>query len=473
MNRELTPIERTASEAEGQIIGALMNFGPSAARAVENLSAADFSTATRGAVFEAARELAIRNDSEPTPLQVHRHLKGRLSDGLFPSLPSLMDIQTKNVTQAPLPRWVQDVKAGRQYREATEFSTRLTTILERGESVQAITDEVAAYHAMAAESAPVKNTFTAGEGGKLLQDYLNNLRTGGRKDIIPTCLKWLDKPLKGGFQKKRLYILASRPALGKSILALQIAFNVAQSFAVLYFSLEMDIREQIVRLISSMAQINTFKIDRGFLSPSELSMVRDCAEALQAVDLEFNTARGVTIAGIISAIQAFSAGRSPESKPLGLVVIDTLGCIAKDNPRQTEYELYTRVSSTLKTIAQNQDIPVLLLHHVNRSQEARAKSEAEPRLSDLRGAGTLEQDADCVIFLHRECQPQDEKGQEAKRRTLIIAKNRAGETDKADLDLFGNFAQFTEAGGCPRAPGDVWAVPPSDEIDAEEQDAFF
>lgn len=258
--------------------------------------------------------------------------------------------------------------------------------------------------------------------------YLEN---GDSQEIIsglPMGYKDLDRML-NGMGKGHLLILAARPAMGKTALALNICSNVAfqSKKAVGIFSLEMPGEELMLRLISSLALVDANKIKKGNISGLEYQNLNSASHLVKGGNLLFDDQGGIRIGDLKAR-----ARRMKENFDIGLVMIDYLQLISGTGSRMSQENRQVQVaeiSKELKNLAKELNIPVLCLSQLSRNTEAR--TDKMPLLSDLRESGAIEQDADIVMMIHRHdyYDPNDHPG----RATVRIAKNRHGETGEVHL----------------------------------------
>ena len=245
----------------------------------------------------------------------------------------------------------------------------------------------------------------------------------------------LDNKL-SGLQKSDLIILAARPSLGKSSLSLDIARNVALSGApVGIFSLEMS-KDQIVdRLISVESNINLWKIRNGKLSKknNDFEKIQAAMGTIAKMPIYINDLSSCNVLQVKAMARRLQA-----QKGLGLIIIDYLQLLEPRGVNLSPVQQMSEISRSLKVLARELDIPVLALSQLNRSVEQRTPQ--IPRLSDLRESGSLEQDADVVMFIHR----REKYDEHAKKglAEIIIAKHRNGPTGKVELFFDETLASF-------------------------------
>lgn len=242
-----------------------------------------------------------------------------------------------------------------------------------------------------------------------------------------------------GFQKNQLIILAARPATGKTSLALNFVANACKKSdaSVAFFSLEMGIDQLTLRLLSSESGVSMSKLHAGTLSKEEFEYVDIAKTTIDNWKLYLDESTTTDIGEIRAKCRKLS--REP-GVGLDLVVIDYLQLLSSDRKSRTEE--VSQISRELKLLARELKVPVIALSQLSRAVEAR--QDKRPLLSDLRESGSIEQDADIVMFIHREQQANDDttKKYRNSRTELIIAKNRQGSTDSVWLMFKSDYSRF-------------------------------
>jgi replicative DNA helicase len=255
--------------------------------------------------------------------------------------------------------------------------------------------------------------------------------------LIPTPWSEVTRMLGGGFQRGQLILLASRPGIGKSTFALNLALhNAARGRRVLFFSLEMGPEELLKRAASSVGPIYHDGLHSGRLTASDREMVRNTFRLIATHPLQI-VAKKIDLRTILRSISDTRRGKGD------LAVIDYLGLIETGRQFENRNQEISYLSRALKLAAQETQIPILALSQLSR---APATESREPGLSDLRDSGSLEQDADTVLMLH---QPASLKRQAAGTPRdeihCLVAKQRSGPAGKcAFLTLEGQFCRFVE-----------------------------
>lgn len=250
---------------------------------------------------------------------------------------------------------------------------------------------------------------------------------------IQSGFSYLDHKI-SGLNKSDLILIAARPAMGKTAFALNIAQNVAMhnpDKEVCIFSLEMP-REQLVsRLLSSAAQVDSNKLRNGHLNGDDWVRLAAGACFLNDLPVYIDDSASITVQQIKAKLRRM--------KHLGLVVIDYLGLIQSTLRTENRVQIISEITRQLKIMAKELDIPVILLSQLSRGPESR--TDKRPMLSDLRESGSIEQDADIVMFLYRDGYYNPSSPQNVAE--CIVAKNRHGETGKIKLIWDGQFTRFT------------------------------
>jgi len=260
---------------------------------------------------------------------------------------------------------------------------------------------------------------------------------------IPSGFKDLDQ-LTAGFQSDEFIIIGARPSVGKTALALNIASNIAihNKIPTAFFSLEMSQHALVQRIISSEANVKAHNLRTGFLSTSDFTGILDASAVIYESPLYIIDMPN----GRISDIRT-QARRMKSQQDVKIIFIDYLGLIEYDNKRMPmqRFEQISDISRSLKSLARELKIPIVVLCQLNRDAQFET-----PTLANLRDSGSIEQDADLVLFLHRP-QPKSKKSKDEDAPVqpvdyiptdLIIAKQRNGPTGVINLELVTKYAKF-------------------------------
>ena len=257
----------------------------------------------------------------------------------------------------------------------------------------------------------------------------------------------------GGLKKGSLNILAARPAMGKSALAINIAHRVAQTKKnVALFSLEMSRKEIAYRVMSAQGRIEADRLTRGDLEKRDHEALSKVMNDLYSIGFYIDDRADTSPLQILSKCRQMRI----EGKELSLIVVDYLQLMHCDGRHDSRQQEISEISRSLKLVAKELDIPVIALSQLSRAVEARQNK--KPVLSDLRESGSIEQDADTVMFIYRDSyyQQDREEGPEEDAE-VIIAKNRSGQTRTVNLSWLSRYTKFVDPQD--RRPSDADAPP--------------
>jgi replicative DNA helicase len=300
----------------------------------------------------------------------------------------------------------------------------------------------------------------------------NAYKRDGHLSGVATGLDDLDKMM-GGLQRSDLIIIAGRPGMGKTALATNIAFNIAKAWRaeegpdgvsktvdggiVGFFSLEMSAEQLATRIIAEQSNLPSYKIRRGDISEQEFVRLSDAARAMQVVPLYIDETGGITISQLTAR-----ARRLQRQRGLDLLVVDYIQLLSGSSKKgEGRVQEVTEITTGLKALAKELNVPIIALSQLSRQVESR--DDKRPQLSDLRESGSIEQDADVVMFVfreeyyHKNKQPREGTEEHIKwmaemdqlhgRAEVIIGKQRHGPTGtvqvqfEAEVTRFGNLAR--------------------------------
>ena len=253
----------------------------------------------------------------------------------------------------------------------------------------------------------------------------------------PTGFLDLDRLL-AGLHKTDLLILAARPAMGKTALALNICLNAAHHGAgVGVFSLEMSREQLATRLLCAQGRVNAGAVRTGQLTKDrDWPRLTDAAEVLYNLPIHIDDTPGLTITQIRSKARRLKQ-RNPD---LGLICVDYIGLMGTNDPKASRERQVALCSMGLKNLAKELDVCVLALSQLNRGVEMRDNK--RPRLSDLRESGAIEQDADTIMFIYRDEYYNPESSAEPGVAEVIVGKQRSGRTGTVKLAFQGEYLRF-------------------------------
>ena len=259
---------------------------------------------------------------------------------------------------------------------------------------------------------------------------------------IPTGFKDVDHVF-NGLQKSDLILVAARPAMGKTAFTLNIAQNVTMLYdkTVAFFSLEMGKEQLVARILSSVAGVSSEKLRRAYnMDPTDWEKVIAAADRMSKAKLFIDDTPGLTVQDMRSKLRRLKVEHG-----LDLVIVDYIQLMQGRNSgkgSENRQQEVSEISRNLKLIAREFNVPLIALSQLSRSVESRP--DKRPVLSDLRESGSLEQDADIVIFLYRD-KYYDENSEKGDNAEVLIRKHRNGSVGTVELQFVGEFTQFKDA----------------------------
>ena len=276
----------------------------------------------------------------------------------------------------------------------------------------------------------------------LLKEAIKSLEELSRKKKsvtgIPTGFQELDR-LTAGFQPSDLIIIAARPSMGKTALALNIAQHVAikEGKSVAIFSLEMSREQLALRMLSSLAKVPSHKLRTGILSANDWKKVIRAANKLSDAPIFVDDTPALSVLEIRA-----KARRLMSEKGLNLIVIDYLQLMRGRSKTESRQQEISEISRSLKGLAKELNVPVLALSQLSRAVESR--QDKKPQLSDLRESGAIEQDGDLILFIYRPEVYKPEKPEYRGIAEIIVGKQRNGPTGTFKLTFLKEHTTFEE-----------------------------
>jgi len=419
-------------EAEQSVLGSLMLGKDTIIRVADLLKPGDFYRQIHNIIFEVMLDLYEK--SEPIDLlSLTSRLEDRKQIDEIGGPAYLTDLVNRVPTAAHIMHYAKIVHHKKVLRELIAVSEHIAQLgFREEENIENILDEAEqsvfriSQKNLTQEFMPVKDALEEAF------ERIDKLHKGdGAMRGVPTGFYDLDNYL-SGLQKSDLVILAARPSLGKTSMAMDIVRHVAvkQKIPVGIFSLEMSKHDVVDRLLAAQAGIDLWKLRTGRLSmdglDNDLVRIQEAMSTLSESPIFIDDAASPTV------LQMRTMGRrlQAEHGNLGLIVVDYLQLIQPRTNSDNMVQQITEVSRSLKGLARELECPVLALSQLSRAVESRP--DQIPRLSDLRESGSIEQDADVVLFIYRE----DKAKKDSSRPNIadiIIAKHRNGPIGRAEL----------------------------------------
>lgn len=414
------------------VLGALMLSPDAMTRVADILRSTDFYKPAHANMYEAIAELYMRGE----PIDV-LSVSNRLEEkGVLESIGGssyLTTLVNSVPTASHAAHYANIVRRKKILRDLISASYHIGELgFNEEEHIEKLLDQAEqkifqiSQHSLSQKFIHLKDT---------LDEAWNRLEKNNKGDGVlrgvATGFSELDMYL-AGLQKSDLIIIAARPSLGKTSLALNIAQNVAlkSSVPVGIFSLEMSKDQLVDRLLASEAHINLWNLRNGKLydgdGGGDYARLRDAMERLSSAPIFIDDSASSTVLQIRTMARRLKA----EQPSLGLLIIDYLQLIQGEGRSENRVQEVSEISRSLKSLARELDLPVVAISQLSRAVEAR--SDGIPKLSDLRESGSIEQDADVVMFIHRE--DRIKKNTEKKNIAEIhIAKHRNGPIGYVEL----------------------------------------
>jgi replicative DNA helicase len=408
-------------DAERSVLGAMLLSTEAMAEVVELLNADDFYRSAHGKIYQALRMLFAQGEPIDTITAVDALRRAGILEEVGGAL-YLRDLVDEVPTPAGAPHYARIVAdAALRRRLIGAAADIIDTAYQGATDADDIADgaEQRIY-----DVARREDTEDAAIVGDLINEAMSELESIQNRESaytgLPTGFRDLDD-LTSGLQPGNLVIVAARPGIGKSSLAINIARNVAVTGEpVAVFSLEMSRYEIGMRLLCGEARVPWDRIRNKRVGPDDWVRVVQAGETLHEAPLHIVDAGNVNIVDIRAKARRMKTGR----QGLSMIIVDYLQLMTSPNARRPAKEL---------------SIPVIALSQLNRNPEARA--DKRPQLSDLRESGAIEQDSDLVVFIHR-----DDLDPEKKREAeLILAKHRNGPTGNVRLHFEPSLTMFRNA----------------------------
>jgi len=472
-----TPLYREAPnniEAEQALLGAILVNNDAFYRVSDFLKASHFYEPLHRKIFEVAGEL-IRMGKMANPVTIKTFLPADEKVGEMTVAHYLARLAAEAVTV---------INAADYGRAIYDLATRRALITVGEDMVNIAYDAPVDMAPQQQIEDAERRLFELAETGRYdggFESFTDALKTAvdmanaaymrdGHLSGTATGLRDLDNRM-GGLQSSDLIVLAGRPGMGKTSLATNIAFNIAHAYepaqqadgsfkaanggVVGFFSLEMSSEQLATRIISEQTEIPSSKIRRGEITEHDFEKLVGCSQMMQKIPLFIDSTGGISIAQL-----AARARRLKRQRGLDVIVIDYIQLMQGSSAKasQNRVQEVTEITTGLKALAKELSVPIIALSQLSRQVENR--DDKRPQLSDLRESGSIEQDADVVIFVYREeyylknrepkfgseehLKWQTEMEEAAGKAEVIIAKQRHGPTGTVSLSFQGEFTRFSD-----------------------------
>jgi replicative DNA helicase len=427
-------------DAERALIGAMLLSSEIQNEALTRLHAADFYRTAHQVIFDAMLRLAARNENfDVLSLADQLTSMGKLE--AIGGRDYLADLSTSVPTTAFWERYASIVLRLSTYRRLINAGTRIVALgYETPENeTETISDAEDTLFKVTQERLTNNFTSISDQLTQTLRHFEELEARGGKIAGVPTGFDRLDT-LTTGLRGGDLIILGARPSVGKTAFALNLAIESARlGTSVSLFSLEMGIADLTARVVSSEALVNSWNLRSGKIKDDDWSAIIQAMSRLSDLDLAIDDSPSLNI----MELRAKAKRRLHDVKGNKLIIIDYLQLMqpARRNTESRQVEI-SEISRGLKILAKDMQVPIIALSQLSRSIEMR--DDKRPMLSDLRESGSLEQDADIVLFLDRNTKPptENEEQSENQEARLLVAKHRNGPTGTIPLSYIRRYTKF-------------------------------
>ena len=433
----LTPSMPHSPQAEQAVLGSMLIDADCVKDVMDKLQAQDFYLRTNREIFETIYHMFVYSQPiDGVTVAGELEKNGLYNDNTRSYLLQLMEVTPTSANVMEYVRIVQDKSLMRQVAQA---AGSITAMVQEGggaagDMLEAAEQQI--YAIRRGRSAQGMVTV-----GMVLGDVMSQLAelSANRGRTVPglsTGLSAVDAKI-NGMNKSDLLLLAARPGMGKTSMALNVALSAARESGktVAIFSLEMSKEQLVTRLIASEGLVENQRLITGNLRESDWQRIAEAASALSRMDIRIDDNPLLTVADMNAKCRRL--------ENLGLVVIDYLQLMTsagKGGGGESRQQVVSDMSRMLKIMAKELNVPVICLSQLSRANEKR--DDKRPMLSDLRESGAIEQDADIVLFLYRD----DYYHEDTEKHNIaecIVAKNRHGETGKVELRWMPEYTQFS------------------------------
>lgn len=424
--------------AEQSVLGAMLLSKDAIADVVETVRQIDFYRPAHQTVFEAITDLFTRGEPADA-VTVANWLTRQGELGRIGGPTYLHTLVAGVPTAANASYYAEIVRDKAVLRRLVEAGTRIAQWGYAGEGdVDAIVDR---SQSEVFDVTSQRSTEDYAPLSEIMDPAVTEIEAiasrGGEMVGVPTGFIDLDR-LTNGLHAGQLIIIAARPAIGKSTLGLDIAraASVKHGLASVIFSLEMSRNEIVMRLLAAEAQVSMSNMRSGRMHDPEWQKIAARQGVLHEAPLFVDDSPNMTLTEIRAKCR-----RLKQRHDLRLVVVDYLQLMTSGKKVESRQQEVSEFSRSLKLLAKELEVPVIAISQLNRGPEAR--NDKKPMLSDLRESGSLEQDADMVILIHRE-DAYDKDSNRVGEADLIVAKHRNGPTDTITVAFQGHYSRFVD-----------------------------
>ena len=425
-------------QAEQAVLGSMLIDADCVKDVMDQLQTQDFYLRTNRDIFETIYQMFVYSKPiDGVTVAGEMEKNGKSNEQTRSYLVQLMEVTP---TSANVMEYVRIVQEKSLMRQVAFAAGRITAMVQQGtgsagDMLEAAEQRIYAIRRGRSAQGMVPVSMVLGD----VMSQLAELSARGGKSVpgLSTGLSAVDAKI-NGMNKSDLLLLAARPGMGKTSMALNVALSAARESGktVAIFSLEMSKEQLVTRLIASEGLVENQRLITGNLRESDWQRIAEAASALSCMDIRIDDNPLLTVADMNAKCRRLDN--------LGLVVIDYLQLMTsaggKSGGGESRQQVVSDMSRMLKIMAKELNVPVVCLSQLSRANEKR--DDKRPMLSDLRESGAIEQDADIVLFLYRD----DYYNEDSEKHNIaecIVAKNRHGETGKVELRWMPEYTQFS------------------------------
>ncbi len=425
--------------AEQSVLGGMLISKDAIADVVEELKGNDFYRPAHELIYDAIMDLYGRGEPADA-ITVLAELTKRGEVGRIGGAPYIHELIAMVPTAANAGYYARIVRERAILRRLVEAGTRIVQLgyAADGGDVDEIVNNAQAEVYAVTETRATEDYVILGE---VLGSTVDEIEAAGSRGEgmvgVPTGFADLDK-LTNGLHPGQMIVIAARPAIGKSTLAIDFvrAAAIKNNQAAVVFSLEMSKTEITMRLLSAEARVHLQKLRNGSMSDDDWQKLAGTMGRISEAPLFIDDSPNMSLMEIRAKCR-----RLKQRHDLKLVVIDYLQLMTSGKRVESRQQEVSEFSRALKLLAKELEVPVIALSQLNRGPEQR--TDKKPAMSDLRESGSIEQDADMVILLHRE-DAYEKESPRAGEADLIVAKHRNGPTDTITVAFQGHYSRFVD-----------------------------
>ncbi len=422
-----------ALEAEQSVLGSVLIDPEKFTEITEIINADDFYLSEHAEIFSAMRDLFVGNRE----IDLVTLIDTLVTRGVYNEEESKRYIKI-------IAEIVPSAENVRDYANIVKSKSTLRALIKAADEIREdaftaqgdvsyIVDSAEQKIFDVAHGNETKSFVTLGEAIQQTYQRLDLINKNRKAAMgVPTGYEGLDKTIVG-LGAGDLVILGARPGMGKTSFAMNIAANVAKSEnkAVCVFSLEMSAEQLATRMLSSEACVNSYSLRSGNLQNDDWAKLAGAAARLSKCNILIDDTSGITVTGMKSKLRRV--------KNLGLIVVDYLQLMKSEKKNDSRVNEVSEISRGLKLMAKDFGVPIICCAQLSRGPE---KDQRRPALSDLRESGSIEQDADLVMFLYSDAYYDRDDPKKKGHAECIIAKNRHGEVRTIKLHWIGEYTKF-------------------------------